>query len=108
MKFAGTDSYSTEMKKDMKFGKLTFLGHLRSQSVKDVIFGVNLTGNEEKNEKAYEEFVHFLNDKGLSFIMREATDNGRRSQHITRTLRKKMKTEISLVIHQINSSQKGH
>ena len=82
---AGIDSYLTEMKKDIKFGK--FLDHLRSLSLKDAILGVNLTEEDEdneRNEEAYAELIQFLDNKRLSWIMREAADNGRKVLNILR------------------------
>ena len=47
---------------------------------KDAILGKNLNGDEtdtERNEEVYNELIQFLDDKSLSPIMREASDNGR-------------------------------
>ena len=84
---AGADSYSTEMKKNNKSGKLSYLVYLRSFGLKDTILSVNLTGkyrDNEKNEETYAELVQFLDDKRLSLIMREAADNGRKVFNILR------------------------
>ena len=62
-----------------------FLGYLRTLGLKDTILGKNLNGDEtdkERNEKANAELIQFLNEKSLSLIMREATDNGREAQKI--------------------------
>ena len=39
---------------------------------------------QERNEKAYNELIQFLDDKSLSFVMREASDNGREALRILR------------------------
>ena len=52
-----------------------FLAYLHTLSL-----GKNLSGDEtdtERNEEAYNELIQFLDDKSLSLIMREASDNGR-------------------------------
>ena len=57
-----------------------FLGYLDTLSLKDAILGKNLNGDEtytERNEEAYNELIQFLDNKSLSLIMREASDNGR-------------------------------
>ena len=61
-----------------------FLGRLGSLSLKDAIFGVNLTEDDERNKEAYAELVQFPDDKGLSLILREAADNERKSLNILR------------------------
>ena len=48
---------------------------------------MNLTGEDgdnERNEEAYTELIQFLGDKGLSLIMREAADKGRKTINILR------------------------
>ena len=55
--------------------------------LKDAILGNNFNGDEtdtEKNEEAYNEPIQFLDDKSLSFITREASDNGREDLRILR------------------------
>ena len=56
-----------------------FLRYLHTLGLKDAILGKNLNGDEtdtERNEEAYNELIQFLDDKSLSLIMREASDNG--------------------------------
>ena len=63
------------------------LGYLHTLNLKDAILGKNLNGDEtdtERNEEAYNELIQFLDDKSLSLIMREATDNGREAPRILR------------------------
>ena len=62
--------------------KAKFLGYKQSLGLKDTILGVNLTGEDKRNEEAYVEFVQFLYDKCLPLIMREATDNRRKALNI--------------------------
>ena len=64
-----------------------FLGYLHTLSLKDAILGKNLNGDEtdtERNEEAYNELIQFLDDKSLSLIMRETSDNGREALRILR------------------------
>ena len=56
-------------------------------SLKVAILGKNLNGDEidtERNVEAYYELTQFLDDKSLSLIMREASDNGRETLRILR------------------------
>ena len=53
--------------------------------LKDAILGKNFNGDEtdmERNEEAYNELIQFLDDKSLSLIMREASDNLREALRI--------------------------
>ena len=55
--------------------------------LKYAILGKNLNGYEtdtEGNEEAYNELIQFLDDKSLSLIRREASDNGREALRILR------------------------
>ena len=64
-----------------------FLGYLHTLGLKGTILGKNLNGNEtdtERNEEAYNELIQFLDDRSLSLIMREASDNGREALRILR------------------------
>ncbi|KAK7890932.1 hypothetical protein WMY93_022895 [Mugilogobius chulae] len=64
-----------------------FLGHLCLQGLKDTILktpGPDDEGDEEKNAEAYAELIQFLDDKSLSLVMREATDDGRAALKILR------------------------
>ena len=61
-----------------------FLGYLHTLSLKDAILGKNLNRDKtdtERNEEA-NELIQFLDDKSLSLIMREASDNGREAPRI--------------------------
>ena len=75
----------THDKTKYKIRETKFLGHLRTLSLKDAIFGKNLNEDETKtkrNEVAYAKLKQFLGDKSLSLIMREASDNGRETLRI--------------------------
>ena len=64
-----------------------FVGYLQKLGLKDTILGKNLNRDEtdtERNEEAYNELIQFLDDKSLSLIMREASDNGREALRILR------------------------
>ena len=64
-----------------------FLGYLHMLGLKDAILGKNLNGDEtdtESNEEEYNELIQFLDDKSLSLIMREVSDNGREALRILR------------------------
>ena len=62
-----------------------FFGYLHTLGLKDALLVKNLNGDEtdtERNEEAYNELIQFLDDKNLSLIMREASDNGREALRI--------------------------
>lgn len=61
--------------------EVKFLGHLRLMGLKETILS---TGDidEEKNEECYAKLIQFLDDKSLSLVMREATDDGRKALEI--------------------------
>ena len=64
-----------------------FLGYLHTLDLKGAILGKNLCGDEtdtERNEEAYNELIQFLDEKSLSLIMSEASENGRESLRILR------------------------
>ena len=64
-----------------------FLAYLHTSGLKDAILGKNLSGDEtdtKRNEEAYNELIQFLDNKSLSLIMREASDNGREALRILR------------------------
>ena len=66
---------------------MKFLGYLQTLGLKDAILGKNLNGDKtdtERNEEAYNELIQFLDDKSLSLIMRETSDNGREALRIFR------------------------
>ena len=68
-----------------KIWETKFLGYFHMLGLKDAILGKNLNGDEtdtERNEEAYNELIQFLDDKSLSLIMREASDNGREALRI--------------------------
>ena len=61
-----TEVAGTEMKKYRKFGK-----NVRPLGLKDAIFGVNQSGEDEhkeRSEEAYVELIQFLDEKSLSLI----------------------------------------
>lgn len=64
------------------------MGHLRLLGLKDTPLTVpdeDEEGNDaSENEEAYAELIQFLDDKDLSLIMRDAPDDGRKSQQILR------------------------
>ena len=74
--------------KSTENNQITYSPHnLHTLSLKDAILGKNLSGDEtdtERNEEAYNELIQFLDDKSLSLIMREASDNGREALGILR------------------------
>lgn len=64
--------------------EVKFLGHMRQMGLKGTILS---TGDidKEKNEECYAELIQFLDDKSLSLVMREATDDGRKALKILRS-----------------------
>ena len=62
-----------------------FLGHMRLQKLLKVIVAPDSEDvDEEKNAEAYAELIQFLDDRTLSLIMRDATDDGRKALKILR------------------------
>ena len=64
-----------------------FLSYLHTLGLKDAILGKNLNGDEtdtERNGEVYKELIQFLDDKSLSLIMIEASDNGSEALRILR------------------------
>nr|XP_017211233.2 uncharacterized protein LOC108183933 [Danio rerio] len=63
--------------------EVKFLGHLRIMGLKETILS---TGDidEKTNEECYAKLIQFLDDKSLSLVMREATDDGRKALQILR------------------------
>ena len=87
MEVAGTDCYLTERRPNVKFGKLNCFTIYVCQIKKYATLCKNLNGdktNTERNKEVYSELIEFLDDKSLSFIMREASDNGRGALKILR------------------------
>ena len=73
--------------KNYEIWETKFLGYLRLQGLKETILqepGEDDVNDEVKNEEAYAELIQFLDDKSLSLVMREATDNGRKALTILR------------------------
>ena len=68
MEVVGAHCYSTELNKNMKFGKLV----LRPSTVTWLKrrHPTGKDGDNERNEELYAELVQFLDDKSLSLIMR--------------------------------------
>lgn len=64
--------------------EVKFLGHLRIMGLKETILSTGEV-NGEKNEECYAELIQFLDDKSLSLVMREATDDGRKALQILRS-----------------------
>ena len=76
MEVGGVGYYLTEMKPKV----LSIPPHIKFK-------GRHCSGDEtdtERNEDAYNELIQFLDDKSLSLIMREASDNGREALRILR------------------------
>lgn len=69
---------------ETKLWEVKFLGHLSLMGLNQTILS---TGDidEEKNEECYAELIQFLDDKSLSLVMREATDDGRKALEIFRS-----------------------
>ena len=64
-----------------------FLGYLHTLGLKVAILCKNLNGYEtdtERNEEAYNELIQFLEEKSLSLIMREVSDNRREALRVLR------------------------
>ena len=69
-----------------------FLGHMRLLGLKDTLLNEpdsddeddDIENDRKKNEEVYAEIIQFLDDKSLSLIMRDATDNGRKAFQILR------------------------
>ncbi|KAL2086590.1 hypothetical protein ACEWY4_017649 [Coilia grayii] len=63
--------------------EVKFLGHLRMLGLKETIQSSDEV-DQEKNEECYAELIQFLDDKSLSLVMHEATDDGRKALQILR------------------------
>ena len=75
--------------KNYELWEMKFLGHLRLQELKDTILNEPndedaVEADEVKYAEAYAELIQFIDDKSLSLVMREATDNGREALKILR------------------------
>lgn len=64
--------------------EVKFLGHMRMLGLKETILSADDNVDREKNEECYAELIQFLDDKSLSLVMREATDDGRKALKILR------------------------
>ena len=65
--------------------EVKFLGYMRLRKLKDSITAaddVEITA--AKNEETYAELIHFLDDKSLALVMRDARDDGRKALKILR------------------------
>lgn len=62
--------------------EVKFLGHLRMLGLKDTILSKEDNVDREKNEECYAELIQFLDDKSLSLVMHDATDDGRKALQI--------------------------
>ncbi|XP_028310197.1 uncharacterized protein LOC114467885 [Gouania willdenowi] len=77
--------------KNYELWETKFLAHLRLLSLKSTIINEAPSDDEEgaeadaeKNEDAYAELIQVLDDKSLSLVMRDATDDGRKALKILR------------------------
>jgi len=60
--------------------EVKFLGYMRLQKLKDTILPPPDTEvDSTKNEEAFPELIQFLDDKSLSFVMRDAMDDGKKA-----------------------------
>ncbi|KAJ8029524.1 hypothetical protein HOLleu_28937 [Holothuria leucospilota] len=69
--------------------EVKFLGYLKLKKLKETILLPANTnplpdGFAGKNEEAYAEMIQFLDDRGLSLVMRDAVDDGRAALKILR------------------------
>ena len=63
--------------------EVKFLGHLRLQKLLDVVQGT-AAPNPDKNADVFGELCQFLDDKSLSLIIRDASDDGKEALKILR------------------------
>ena len=63
--------------------EIKFLGYMRLRDVKVAILSDGDV-DASKNEEGFAELIHFLDDKSLSLIMRDAVDDGREALKIFR------------------------
>ena len=63
--------------------EVKFLGHMRRLGLKDVLVGTDNV-EAEPNAECYTELIQFLDDRSLSLVMREASDDGRKALQILR------------------------
>ena len=94
MEVAGTLQFDGDEER-YEIWETKFLGHLQSLSLKDAIFGANLSA----------EIVQFLDDKSLSLIMRQAAENGRKGLGILHGHARKGKPRV-ISLHTLLTSLK--
>lgn len=73
-----------ETRKTMSFGKTKFLCHLRLLSLKSTILHEPDEEDAEEDAEKNAELIQLLDDKSLSLVMREASDDGRRALQVLR------------------------
>ena len=54
-----------------------FLAHMKIKSLKNV-FLPGTVASADKREQAFAELVHFIDDRSLNLVMRDADDDGRK------------------------------
>ncbi len=65
--------------------EVRFLGYMQIQNLKATILSVSETVDADKNERAYSELVQLLDEKSLSMIMTDASDDGRKALKLLRS-----------------------
>ncbi|KAL1269568.1 hypothetical protein QQF64_031857 [Cirrhinus molitorella] len=75
--------------KQYELWETKFLGHMRLLGLKDTLLSQTAPRADDedvanKNEEAYAELIQYLDDKSLSLVMRDATDDGRKALQILR------------------------
>lgn len=63
--------------------EVKFLGHMRILGLKNLIVST-YNVDTETNAECYAELIQFLDDRSLSLVMREASDDGRKAIKILR------------------------
>ena len=61
-----------------------FLAHMRIKNLKKVFLPGELA-SADKREEAFAELVHFIDDRSLQLVMRDAKDDRRKALQILRT-----------------------
>ena len=72
--------------------EVKFLGHMKMSGLKDTILsteepeeGEDAEADAQRNEECYAELIQYLDDRSLSLVMREASDDGRKALQILRS-----------------------
>lgn len=93
---------------DYELWEAKFLGHMRILKLKDTILPSDEEPNEAKNEECYAELIQLLDDKSLSLVMRDATDDGRKALKILREhYASQSKPRIITLYTELTSLEKG-